>query len=96
MVEYQVVFIEVTWPWLIYTATLVVCAGVLLALTMWLTHGRDKMAWKSSSLALLFHPLPSDRTDASLLSLADMETEAGDMAAKLSKGEAGGVKMNVS
>ena len=90
---YPNVYIEVIWPWFIYSAALTVSAAALLALTIWLCSGHDKVVWKSSSLALLFHGLPDGRSDGRILDAAAMETAAKEIWAKLSADEAGGVKL---
>jgi hypothetical protein len=90
---YTIVYIKVVWPWLIYSAVLIVAATALLGLTIWLSHGEDRMVWKSSSLALLFHGLPESETDGRLLTTANMETGANKILTKLSKDETGNVKL---
>ena len=94
-VEYPTVYIQVIWPWLIYPAVLSVLAAALLAVTIWLSHGHDKMVWKSSSLALLFHGLPHDQIDRRLLDVSVMEREADGIWAKLSRDGDGKVGMTM-
>lgn len=53
----SVTFIHVNWVWLILPATLIISACALLALMIILTSKPDRVLWKSSSLALLFHGL---------------------------------------
>ena len=64
---FTTVYIKVVGPWLIYSAALIVAAAVLLGMTIWLSHSQDKMVWKSSSLALLFHSLPESEANGRLM-----------------------------
>ena len=95
-VEETVVYIQVVWPWLIYSAALIIAAVALLGSTIWLSHGNDKLVWKSSSLALLFHGLPDGEIDGMILSTAKMEKMADGIWARLSEDETGNVKLKIS
>jgi len=90
-----VVHIEVVWPWLIYPVALSICTATVLGATMWLAHSSDKMIWKSSSLALLFHGLDEVSTKERLLEISVMETVAESVWAKLSRDEEGNAKLKV-
>lgn len=92
-VMYPIVYIEVIWPWFIYPIALTVSAAALLAVTIWMSCGSEKMVWKSSSLALLFHGMPDEEANGRLLSTAAMETAADEMWATLSKDEIGDVRL---
>lgn len=94
-VMYPIVYIEVIWPWFIYPITLTLLAVVLLFVTIWLSCGYEKMVWKSSSLALLFHGMPVEEADGRLLSTAAMDAAADEMWAKLSKDEAGNIRLKM-
>ena len=73
---YTVVYIEVVRPWLIYAAALLMAAATLLGCTIWLSHGSDKLVWKSLSLALLFHRLSDGEANRTVLSVGRMEKVA--------------------
>lgn len=53
-------FVAIDWPWLIYPATLVLGAIVLLALTALHSHQCGLKTWKSSMLLLLYRTLDPD------------------------------------
>jgi hypothetical protein len=53
-------YVAVDWPWLIYPATLVIGAIVLLALTALHSHRCGLRIWKSSMLPLLYRTLDPD------------------------------------
>jgi hypothetical protein len=53
-------FVAVDWPWLIYPATLVLAAIVLLILTAIHSHQCGLRIWKSSMLPLLYRTLDPD------------------------------------
>lgn len=53
----QKTFIEIRWGWLAYPIALMLLTLVLLVAVIVETQRKDVVAWKSSSLALLFHKL---------------------------------------
>ena len=93
---YTVVYIEVVWPWLIYTAALLIAAAILLGFTICLSYGSDKMVWKSSSLALLFHGLSDGEAYGTILSTGKMEKVADGIWVRLTEDETGNVRLKVS
>ena len=50
-------FIEIRWGWLAYPIVLMFLTLILLVVVIVETHRRGAIAWKSSSLAVLFHKL---------------------------------------
>ena len=52
-----VTFISITWAWLTLPIALVLMTFAMLIIVIARNHGRRIPAWKSSSLALLFHDL---------------------------------------
>ncbi|KXT07967.1 hypothetical protein AC579_8598 [Pseudocercospora musae] len=54
-VHYLSTHIKVNWPWLSYPAVLVFLTVVFLILTTVFSAEKSQVAWKSSSLAVLFH-----------------------------------------
>ncbi|KAF2167532.1 hypothetical protein M409DRAFT_22339 [Zasmidium cellare ATCC 36951] len=94
-VTQTVVYVHVVWPWLIYSITMTLLAAALLGATMWLSSGKDKLVWKSSSLATLFHGLPDGQADGRMLRRVTMEKAAGLMLARLETDEVGAVKLKL-
>lgn len=85
-------FVNVRWPWLIYQATLVVLACVFLGLTVAFGTEKDKLVWKSSSIALLFHGLHGPSDDRTYVRDTDgMEERAKDMKVVLGEDDGGGI-----
>ena len=84
-VSYPVTYVRVVWPWLIYPAALTIIAAVLLMVTI--SASREKIVWKSSSLALLFHGIPERDVNASLVEKSRMEETADRMWAQLALDE---------
>ncbi|EME82851.1 uncharacterized protein MYCFIDRAFT_80446 [Pseudocercospora fijiensis CIRAD86] len=86
-----VVHIKVSWPWLIYPATLVLAAVSFLIVTIVLSHKQRHIAWKSSTLATMYHSVHSQGTsDARLYTSKAMRNAASERRALLSRDEEGG------
>lgn len=92
---YTIVYIEVVWPWLVFSIILTLLAAALLGVTMWISSRTDKFVWKSSSLAPIFHGLPDGEADGRFLRRATMDKAAGLMYARLGKDDDGSAKLNL-
>lgn len=91
------VYVHVKWPWLIYPTALSVLAGAFLMMTIHLSHGRDKLVWKSSSPALLFHGLRSgDEREMSVQDARAMEKMAEEISPRLIEDDTGKIALRSS
>ncbi|KAF7188321.1 hypothetical protein HII31_10385 [Pseudocercospora fuligena] len=89
-----VVHIKVSWPWLIYPAALVLAAVSFLIVTIVLSHKQRHIAWKSSTLATMYHSVHSQGTAGARLYISkSMRNAASESKALLSRDEDGGVAL---
>ena len=86
------VFVKVRWPWFAYPVTLAVLSAMFLAVTIIFSLEGDKLVWKSSSIALLFHPLEGFNAEELEMSREDeMEAAAEKLQVRLTR-EDGGIR----
>lgn len=93
-VHYLSTHIKVNWPWLSYPAVLVFLTVVFLILTTIFSAEKSQVAWKSSSLAVLFHgpagfaedEMPDKRGQS-------MTAAARQMAVQLQDDESGNLRL---
>ncbi|KAI5358121.1 hypothetical protein Slin14017_G114820 [Septoria linicola] len=92
-----ILHIRVNWAWLIYPAALPLLTVVLLTLVMTQSRGSDRLAWKTLSLALLFHGLGGDHRSArETRSLRTMEALANNMSVTIAEDEEGENSLSVA
>ncbi|KAK3328723.1 hypothetical protein B0H66DRAFT_491 [Apodospora peruviana] len=94
------VCIEFDFKWLLLPAALTILACGLLVASILRTHENQAVAWKSSTLPLLFHGFRRDqRVDAMVpdhrMSLDEMERVSNEMIVRLAADEHGGCGMVV-
>lgn len=53
----QIQYIGVRWEWIIFPSALILLSLIILVITMLQSHNSVSMTWRSSPLAMLFHPL---------------------------------------
>lgn len=83
-------FIKVHWPWLTYPAFLVLSRIGLLVLSITYSTRGSRIAWKSSSLALLFHGLHGwDRNDLQSRKTANMKEISANVWTQLKENDRG-------
>ena len=83
-------FVHVNWPWLIYPGSLSVLAAVFLIVSIFFSRERERLVWKSSTLALLFHGLHGwDAQDLDVRDAKDMELLSKEMCARLAEDDTG-------
>ena len=81
-------FIEIHWGWLAYPIGLMVFTLVLLVTVIVKTRINNTIAWKSSSLALLFHKLEGwEMPEHGISSSQELNRMANKMRVKLAEGE---------
>ena len=56
-------FVQVSWPWILLPALIVVCSAMFLPATMMLSAEASRVVWKTSALSGLFHGLHGWQTD---------------------------------
>lgn len=79
-------YIHVRWPWLILPSIIVLLGILLLAATIDQSRRSGVAIWKSSPLALLFHPLQGwSHADLDHVAVPGMEKSAKAMPAQLTK-----------
>ena len=77
-------YIRVRWAWLILPSAVVLLGIVLLVATIYQSRRVSIAVWKSSPLALLFHPLEGwSDTELNDVALGDMGKSAKAMSARL-------------
>lgn len=88
-------YIRVRWTWLILPSAVLFLGVVLLTATIYQSHRAAIAVWKSSPLALLFHPLQG-WTDIELGSVApgNMEKSAKAMSARLTERDGQGWRIS--
>ncbi|KXS98316.1 hypothetical protein AC578_6840 [Pseudocercospora eumusae] len=91
-VHYLSTHIKVNWPWLSYPAVLVFLTVVFLILTTIFSAEKSQVAWKSSSLAVLFHGL-AELAEDDLRSPSMMTAAARKMAVQLQHDENGNLRL---
>ena len=82
------VYVSVRWPWITFSAVLVVTAILLLAMTALETARHDVAIWKASPLPLLLHGLGDEKTTgfAGAKQLVEMEDLANGIGMRLKDG----------
>ena len=92
-----VVYVRVNWPWLVYPAALWTLAGVVIAVTISVSHRKDRLVWKSSALALLFHGFRGgDDQEMCVRDGKTMESLATSMRARVVEDENGKIALRAS
>ena len=86
-----VVFISVQWLWLVYPAAIIAIAVAFVAATIFQTSRSELPAWKSSTLANIYHgPQLDEFADATALDYVSvMEKEAAGYTVRLRRSETG-------
>ena len=96
-VSYEYVYVSVRWPWLAFSAALVLLTIIFLVLTVIDSTRHDVAVWKSSPVPLLFHGLDEKETERlrAAKGLAEMEKLSGDIrvALKDDSGIGSGVRL---
>jgi hypothetical protein len=86
-------FVHVKWPWLAMPVALVAFSGLFLTVTMIVNSRKNVLAWKSNSLALLFHGLEGVDIRGAGEGLGQMDDIARKTRVKLTRSEAGEWKL---
>ncbi|KAG9524918.1 hypothetical protein KCU93_g6008, partial [Aureobasidium melanogenum] len=90
----QVQFIGVRWEWIIFPASLILLSLVILVITMSQSHNSVSMTWRSSPLAMLFHPLQGWSEDEMCLDSApEMEKLSKKMHGQLRSNQDGALRI---
>lgn len=83
----------VRWNWMIFPTSIILLGNALLATCIIMNTKAHAPLWKSSSLALLFHPVKSAEENKNQnLTVCEMEQIATKMRVQLTAHEDGGVK----
>lgn len=86
-------YVQVQWVWLCLPMTLVSMSILFLVATMIVNHRKRAMAWKSSSLALLFHGLEGVGSRGTGEGMGDMDELAKKTRVILTRGDNGEYKL---
>ncbi|KAG9762448.1 hypothetical protein KCU73_g1910, partial [Aureobasidium melanogenum] len=90
----QVQFIGVRWEWIIFPSSLILLSLGILVITMSQSHNSVSMTWRSSPLAMLFHPLQGWSEDEMCLDSApEMEKLSKKMHGQLRSNQDGAFKI---
>jgi hypothetical protein len=79
-------FIQVAWLWIIFPASMVFFAIILLILTIWRSVRAQAPVWKSSSLAMLLHDMTGYQGTESYDRVEEMEKVAKKVEVRLVRG----------